>query len=367
MRTVTSRYLQAINGPHRRVAEVAVVLPGEVTETLIDIESDDCVVTMSASGHRFGASIAISPDLSTDLWALVATPGAKFHIRSGVDFGGGQAEWIECGTYEAVAGSRSLMVGDIPLTLVDGTARLDECRFLEPWTVADNTNRSAAIEDIVTDADPSVTVVQSATGGTMAAAVFERDRLGAVASIATGGALDAAFDAGGDYIIRSLPTPSVPVWTTRTGEAANILEGAERDIPLNRLYNTVVLGAPETFQTWGAITVQIADTSHPRHYSKIGVRPFFTTDSTITSAAGANTAAQGILRRLLAADEQVRIPVLGNPALEYGDTVAIVHEATETDPGLAANYLVEGWSFNLGTGAQDITARTSLLPELEEV
>lgn len=367
MRPVSSRYISAIANPVRRLAEVTVTLPGDSTATTLDIEADQCTVTM-ADHPRYSASISLSPNLRSDVYALAATPGALFRIRSGVSYGSGDVEWVDCGVFEAVAASRSLAVGDTPLTLVDRTNTLEECRFTAPWATSQAT-RAAEIASMVTDAISGQTVSTLGDGGAFSQVVYERDRLTAINELASGGNLDAAFDAVGTFVIQPLPilTVNAPDWIARTGEAGTILEGAGREVPLARLYNTLVLGASEDFQTWGAITARIADTNHPRHYTKIGVRPFFRTDPTITTQAQATATAEALLQQLLTATEEIKLPSLGNPALEYGDTIAVAHSATETDPGLAAAYLVEGWSFNLGTGAQDITARSSDKPALEEV
>ncbi len=368
MRPVSQRYLTAIAGPHRRVAEVSVTLPGETTATPLEIEADGCTVEMSATGARYSAQISLSPDVSQESWEAVSTPGARISVRSGVDYGAGQVEWVDCGVYVAVGASSDLTAGDLPLTLVDDTGWLEECRFSAPWAVVDGSARPEAIAAMILDAAPDTTVLDTTTPSQMAAAAYERDRLQAIADIAKGGRIDAAYDAAGVWVMRDLPTltASAPVWTLRTGEAGTILPGAQRTIPLSRLYNAVIVGASESWQTWGAITIQIADPNHPRHHSKIGTRPFFLLDPTLVSEAQSRAAGEAALAQLLVATEEIRIPTLGNPALEYGDTISVVHEATDYDPGLAASYMVTGWSFNLGTGAQDIVARSTDLPTLEE-
>lgn len=367
MQAVSNQYLRAIANPVSRVAEVKVTLPGEMTATELDIETDECTVTMSGSdGARYSASLALSPN--PDAFALASVPGAEFRIRAGVDYGGGNVEWVDCGVLYAVEGDQGIALGDFPITLQDGSTRLEESRFSVPWAVSSGTERPAAINALVLDASPDVVVRNSATPSLMGSAVYERDRLQAIVEIAQGGSIDAAFNASGEWVTRDTPVlmPAAPSWVLRTGVHGTILENARRKIPLSRLFNRVVVAAPEPFQTWGAIILDIADPTHPRHHSKIGYRPAFVSDPTITSAAQARRVAEATMARLLSVVEEIDIPTLGNAALEYGDTVVALHESTETDPGLAANYLVEGWTFNLGTGAQDIQGRSTDLPEFEE-
>lgn len=374
MRAVSDQYLQAITGPVHRIAEVTVTLPGESegTEVLLDTSgNDDSSVTMDGSNNaRYSASLVLAPDLGSSLWTRISTPGARFTVRAGIDYGGGFTEYVDCGELYATESDLALALGDLPLTLLDGSSPLDELDFLTPWSIEDATDRVQALADIVTDASSDITVVNNATpGNLMSGVVYEKDRLPALEEIAAGGNIDAAFTASGEYLIRDNPiiTPNDPDWVLRTGKLGTILEGAVRNVPLAKQFNMVIVLAPEPFQTWGAVTIQIADPNHPRHRDKIGPRPFWVTDSSITSLAQAQQRGRDTLKRILTVVEQIQVPTLGNPALEYGDTITVDHEATAVDPGLSANYLATGWEFNLVTGEQTITGRSTDLPDLEEV
>jgi hypothetical protein len=332
------------------------------------IDTSNCTVTMSEQGSRYSAQIALAPKPGTDYWPLVSTPGAVFAIQSGMNYGNA-IEWVDCGRFYATAASREIAAGDLPLTLQDGTTWLDGTPFADLWSISDQAGRQASIAALVADANPLWTILQNGTEQLMGAASYSDDRLQAVIDLANGGAYDAAFDAIGEFVIRDMPilTPSVPVWTLVTGEQGVILPDSERQIPLDKMWNSVIVGTSEAFQTWGAVTVEISDPTHPWHSSKIGPRPFkILADATITTQAQMIGFAQATLQRLLTPVEQVQIAALGNPALEYGDTLAVAHSATEADPGLAANYFTQGWDLNLGTGAQDITGRSTSLPELDE-
>lgn len=372
MRDVSAQYLQAITGPVHRLAEVTVTLPGESegTEVLLDTDGDSRVTMDGTNNARYSASLVLAPDLSNSVWSRISTPGARFNVRAGIDYGGGFTEWVDCGELYATEGDLALALGNLPLTLLDASTNLDDLDFLTPWSIDDGTDRGPALADIVTDASSDFTVINNATlGNLMGAVVYEKDRLPALEEIAAGGSIDAAFTASGEYLIQDSPiiTPNDPDWVVRTGKLGTILEGAQRNIPLNKQFNMVIVLAPEPFQTWGAVTIQIADPNHPRHRDKIGPRPFWVTDSSITSLAQAQARGRDTLKRILTVVEQIQIPTLGNAALEYGDTITVDHEATAVDPGLAANYLTIGWEFNLITGEQTITGRSTDQPELEEV
>jgi len=365
MRPITDRFRDAIANTHQaRVREITVTQPGSSTPVPLDIDAGS--VTLSDVGARYTATLSLSPMPGTDVHALVSTPGALFTIRAGISYGAGQSELIDLGVYEATQGNNPLTVGEVPLTLVDQTTRLARCRFTAPWVVSGGT-RADAIEAMVTDAIATATVIKLADGGTMPAAMFDRDRLQAIADLAKDGNLDVGFDALGRYVIRAQPalTPTAPVWTARTGNAANIID-ASHDHPFDRLYNTVVVIPVDDTQLWSVQTVSVSDPAHPRHPDKVGVVPYFHTSPMITTAAQAVAAGEGILQRLLTTTDHIKATVLGNPALEYGDTLAVVHEATGSDPGLSGTYLLEDFTFDLVSGAQEITARSTDLAELAE-
>lgn len=365
MRPVSDTFLDAANSSHRAHAEITVTPPGSSDASELAIT--DGSVSISGDGSRYSASLTLSPDVSRDLYALVSTPGAIFKIRSGIALGDGQIEWADAGVYEATAGNKPLQVGAMPLTLVDQTTRLTRCRFLSPWSASAGA-RSDALEAMVLDAIPDASVVKINTGGTMATALFDKDRTGAIAQIRDEGGLDAAFEAAGRFSIakQRILTPTAPVWTARTGKVSNITS-ATREKPLDRMYNCVVVQPIDETQTWAQQVVRIKDTTHPRHRDKIGDVPFFYSSASLVSDSDAKAMGGSVLQMLLGTTERIQLSLLGNPALEYGDTIAVAAEMTPTDPGLAGSYLLETSTLNLITHAQEVTARSSSLADLEEV
>ncbi|MFI5426045.1 hypothetical protein [Aeromicrobium sp. UC242_57] len=312
--------------------------------------------------------MTISPEPGADTFGLLSTPGAIFSISHGIDYGADDVELIDCGVYEAAKGAVNLGEGGIGISLVDLWQRVERCRFLSAYYPASGT-RAAKIAEAVAGAFDTVDVLILSQGGVYEQGdnLWERDRTQFIADMAKDGALEAAFDASGTFRIRTPPAldGSAPVWTFRTGEASNIVT-ADRERPLDRLYNTVVMQPMDDSQSWDQQTIVLADIDHPRHPSKIGVVPFFYKSATLNTPAEVTAAGIAIMQRVLGTTETVSITSVGNPALEVGDVVSVVHAATDTDPGFQATHLIDSFQMDLDTGAMSLATRSSTLADLEE-
>lgn len=363
MRDVTATFLTAIQFSPRRIYEVTVTPPGGDPAVIMLNADDQNTFTINPAPPRYTASLTISPVLGADVSAMIAVPGAQFRIRTGLAYGAGQEELVDCGVYEATSGTAPLVIGVLPLELSDLTAKLDRCDFIGPYTATAGT-RADAIEAMVLDADATIEVVKLADGGTMPETVFSDDRVGAIGQVAKDGALDAAFDAAGRFVIRDAPVmnQTAPIWTTKTGVVANIID-ADRDQPVGRLVNTIVV-EPTGDQDWPVQIISITDTGHPMHEDKIGVAPMKHSSVMFEDAAQAYDSGVALLQRFIKSTEQIRITALGNQALEYGDGISVIHARTEIDPGLAGFYMLESATFDIPTGTQNISTWTADLSEV---
>lgn len=378
MREISARFKAALGVSHKRATTITVTVPGgEPVEIGPSARlpngargpgwSSVTVGSSNSTGVRYYADLTITPAAGYDTYALVSTPGAIFDIDHGIDFGGGDVELVDCGEYEAASGGVNIIDGDVSLRLVDLWQRVERCRFTSAYAPAAAT-RASGIATAVGAAIPTVTTSITADGGSfLAGNVWDRDRTQFINDMARDGSLDAAFDAAGVFRIRTQPilNAAVPAWTFRTGATSNIIT-AERERPFDRLYNMVIVSPIDETQTWARQTVSLEDPDHPRHPDKIGEVPFFFSSPTLKTDSAARAAGATILQRVLGTTETVSLGVLGNPALEVGDTVAIVHEATDTDPGFQASHLIDEFRMDLETGAMALATRSTALAELEE-
>lgn len=376
MRNISAEFAEALGVSHRRTTRITCTVPGgdpiEIGPSALLADGvthgpgwSACTVSCSnSSGARYSANLTITPAPGQDTYAIVSTPGAIFDIDHGIDFGAGHVELVDCGVYEATQGGVNILDGDITLSLVDKWARLERCRFLTPYAPTGGT-RASRITEAVTAAVPGTSTSVLASGGTLTAGgVWDQSRTQFVTDLAKDGGLDAYFDASSVFIVRAEPilTPTAPDWTF---SSSSNIETATRERPFDRLYNTVVVIPADETQTWARQTVTLSDPTHPRHPDKIGVVPFFWSSPTLMTASAAKAAGETILQRVLGTTETVNLGGLGNPALEVGDTVSIVHPATETDPGFAAFHLIDSLSMDLANGRQTVATRSTSVAQLE--
>lgn len=334
-----------------------------------------CTVSPSNNtGVRYSASLVVTPAPGADVYGIVSAPGAQFTIRQGIDFGAGNTELVDFGVYEAASGGVNILGGDIQLRLVDQWARLERSRFVAPYAPGAGT-RADLIAAAVTAAIPGVTIIKLATGGNYAGGgVWDKSRTQFITDMAKDGSLDCYFNASGHFVIRTEPiidTKNV-VYTFRTGASSNI-ETADRDRPFDRLYNQVIVSPQADTQTWARQTVTLDDPTNPRwpgtppnYTDGIGLVPFFYSSPTLSTAAAAKAAGATVLQRVQGTTETLRLGVMGNPALEPGDTITVAHDATDTDPGFAAIHLLESFDFDCQSGRMTAATRSSSLAEVEE-
>lgn len=365
VQATTARFRQAAVDGGRTSSLITCTPPGG---DAVELDWSSATVSCAlGSGARYSAALGLTPLAGIDLYGIVTTPGARFSIDHGFDFGAGDVERVAMGRYELARNGANVFGGDISIDLVDQWAKLERNKFDVPYTPPAGT-RAAAIAAVVAAAIPGVSIRIESDGGLMAGGLtWERSRTQMISDLAADGGLECAFDAAGVFVIRDEPIirADAPVWTFKSGENSNI-KTADRERPFDRLYNRVVVVPQDESQTWAAQSLEISDTNHPLHWSKYGVSTFFYSSPTITTAAEALAAARTILQRFQGTTETLSIGSFGYFALEAGDTVSVVKEPTETDPGFGAVHL--GESFNFDLNSSDVTAatRSTALADLEE-
>jgi len=293
---------------------------------------------------------------------VLNTPGTLLQIRHGHRDGNTDVlHPVFCG--EPITALRDLGDGQISLTAADLAVWLDRARFVSPYTAPTGVSRVATIGNLVTDARPGTTVAnRSSSSSTVAAlAVWDDNRVDAIRDLATDANVEVFFAPDGTFVIRDPQSlSSTPVWTVRPGDGGT-LKSASRQMPLDRLYNTVVVrpSATDGSQTWTQQIVQVTDPDHPRHPSKIGVVPYFWASPTITSAAGALSAGRTILNRVLGTAETLSLELIGNPTLESGDVIRVVTPTINDETGDIVTHFIDSYTLDLVTGSMSMKTRSA--------
>lgn len=377
---ISERFRAALGTGHKRVSVVTCTVPGREPITISEAKklpngrtgpgwTSGTVSSSNSTGARYQAGLTITPEPGADTYALVSTPGAIFTIKHGIDFGVDDIELVDCGVYEAAKPSVAIGGGDIRVSLVDLWVRLERNRFMAPH-YPESGSRAVKIAETVTDAMPGVVLAGTADGGLYEQGdrVWDRDRTRFIRDMADDGALDVAFDASGAFRIRNQPivdAASASVWTFRTGVASNIIS-ADRERPLDRLYNTVVMEPLDDTQSWDRQVIVLGDTDNPLHPTHFGPAQFFYKSATLQTPAEVTTAGVAIMQRFMGTTETIGLNAVSNPALEVGDVVTVIHEQTDTDPGLRALHAIDSFQMDLKSGAMTLATRSSNLADLEE-
>lgn len=336
----------------------------------IELEPTVCQITKQPGpGVRFEAKITVTH--SPDVYAASSAPGTIFRIEHGYRYARGDRELIPMGVHEVAKRPKRAWDGQVDLDLQDQWARLEECRFLSPHTVPWPRGRRQAIIDMVFGAIPDARIIDGTNdGGTITTSTtFDRDRHQAIADLAKDGELEVGFTADGAFEAIALPTIGAPVATFTDADGADIAWLSDEAM-YERLYNAVrVSSAPPDNPDqphFTPRTVQIGNPDHPRHRSRIGVRPYFYASPTITDAAKALRVASETLWRVTQESTRISVSTWGYPHLEPGDTVSVI--APDRSYGPTSDlFLVEKVTHDCMTNTTSFDARSmSDLPLQEE-
>lgn len=354
MQTVTPRFLQALQFPHKLVTQFTYTVPGG-TPVLLQVQSGQVSVDTSQFVRRQATATVYGTQAD---YEAITTPGTVFHIDHGLDYGG-QTELVPV-FHGELSGDAEQRIGDgtIALNLSDHGNWVSRVRFLTPYAPAAATLRTAAITALVQAAKPGtiVNVTATDTGTIGSQNVWTDSRVDAITALCKDGGMDACFQPDGSFLISDMPSAATLYdWT-----ANGVLESVSRKRPMDRLYNTVVVSPSTTdgSQTWLPQTVQITDTTNPRHPNYVGVVPYFWSSPTIMNAGQAITAAYTILFRVLGTTETLSLGLISNPALDGNDVIRVVTPQVNQDPADIFQHFIDSFSLDLVVGSMTLATRS---------
>lgn len=261
----------------------------------------------------------------------------------------------------------SQIVGGVQvnLTAFDRAKKVSEARFDSTYVVAAGTNYSTAIQNLIRDRLPSlsVTFLFADTNVVTPALVFNvgDDPWKAVTDMATAIGCEVFFDALGRCVMRSVPDPDTApiIWTYAEGSGATIL-GATKKMTREGTYNGVIASGESsaiTNQSAAPVSATLWDDNpfSPTYYlGPFGKKPRMYSSPFITTPAQATTAARAILHQSLGLSEDVGFTAVVNPAHEPGDVVAIQVSKSKIN----ARYVLSSFSVPLThNGTMSATTR----------
>lgn len=346
MRPVSERFLNALRGSHRATSQALAVdngqngvEPGNATE--LSIISGDV---------RFDGQAQIRSALTLEVegTGLFPRPGRRFdrlapyrteiYVRRGLDYGGGQVEYVGLGYYRVDSVEQDEAPdGPIRISASDRMAGIIDARLTSPQQFDGTWTYGQVVHSLAVSANSFAIVVEwddtavrdTPLGRTVLA---EEDRYGFLNELITSLGKIWYWDHRGYLVVKDPPSADVPVWEVNSG-AGGVLVQLARDLSREGVYNGVV-ATGEAFDTEAPVRALAVDgnfESPTWWYGGFGKVPRFYSSPFITTTAQARSAAESILRQNLGVPYAVDFSNIPNPALEVWDPIQItLHRRAET-------------------------------------
>jgi hypothetical protein len=360
MRPVSDRFLDAVRGSHRMVAEARIVAPGQTgvvpTGTVIPILDGD--VQLDAA-----ADVRSTIDLTTsgDRWpadadGLLTPYGNELHVRRGIQLDGGTIEWVSLGyhridTVEQPDAPR----GPVRIAGSDRMAGLIDGRLETPRQYAATDLVGDVVDELVTEIYPTAVIEwdDATDAETLGRAlVIEEDRHAGLADLVTAYGKIWYWDHRGYLVIKDPPDPARPVYVVNSA-ARGVLVRLSRQLTRKGVYNAVVASGEgaDTAAPVRAVVTDDAETSPTRWGGPFGRVPKFYSSPVITSQDQAEAAARSLLLQESGLPYSVEFGTVANPALEPYDPLRVRY------PGRSERHLIDRLTVPL-TARGDMSAAT---------
>ncbi len=364
MRAASDRFLAAVRGSHRAASQALATAdsgqtgnaPGNTTELSIidgDVRYDAKAQIRSSLALTIDGA-GMFPRRADD---LLAPFGNEVYVRRGLDYGGGELEYVGLGYFridsveqdEAPDGPIRIQGSDRMSWIVD--ARLaSPVQFGSAWTYGE------IVEYLLINAIGTGTVEwdDPAARDTVVGrpVLAEDDRYAFLDDMITALGKIWYFDYRGILVVKDQPDITDPVWTIDSG-AGGVLIQMSRDLSREGVYNGVSVTS-EAFDTavpFSALAVDDDPRSPTYWYGRFGRVPRFFSSPLITTLGQAQRAAESLLRQNLGLPYSVDFTNVPNPALEPWDPIRIqLHGRREL-------HIVETLTIPLGLGPQTGTTR----------
>lgn len=316
---------------------------------------------------RRQCTVTIAPRLSTgtysDMPALPRTHtdplahyGQEIAIKWGLIYPNGIIEWVPIGVYRINSADGSLL-DDGPVTITGSSREADlaDHRFPFPRAVK-NASAVQAISDLIHDSMPDAQIVPTTTRDRrVPRTIFERDRLGAIRTLAAGIGAVVYCDAAGRFVIRDAPTlRTPPVWTVK---ARQNLVRASSSSSRDQVYNRVITTGENPSSDAEPVTGQARDDNptSPTYYQAASRGGYgrvtkFQSIPTITTQRQADNAAAAELARSTGAASSVDLSSIPNPALEGLDVIDIWTDPA--DVNTIRRHVIDGYQMDLAPGGE---------------
>jgi len=328
MRPVSTRFLEVVRNSHKACFRATVVtgMPTGVSPVGIPIPILGGDIKLDAN-----ADIRGTLELTTEgaYWDVLDPYSAEIHVSRGIEFGGGEREWVSQGYYRIYNEDQE----DAPkdgLIQVDGRDRMSgivEARLEQPRQFVAGASVSAVFTALVLDVYPSAVIeydFDAANTAFTGSHIAEEDRYQFLLDVVKALGKVMYWDHEGKLQVRDAPALTDPVADVTHGKNG-VLVRMSRKRSREGVYNAVIVTgeAPGDAPAVRAVARDLAPTSPTYWGGPFGKVPKAYSSSFITTTQQAASAAAALLVRNLGLPYAVSFGMVPNPALEPLDVVTV--------------------------------------------
>lgn len=290
------------------------------------------------------------------LFEALSKPGMELRAYRGVRYPDGSVVESPLGRFLVRKPQLDIENGKVNLSgCPDLMQRVVDARFETPRTSRAGFTFAQQIQSLVGEVVPNLRFRDLLRNGTaIPSAVWERDRVEAVAQVAIAAGGEAWFDPDGALVLGRIPTFADPaVWklTTRTG---NIVSG-NIEVDWDSAYNIVVATGERSD---GTPPIQgVARDTNPlsvTYYAgPMGPKPRFYSSPLLTSKTAAERAALTILLRSVGARKSISLETVANTDIDVASRIDVILP----EQGVSERHIVDTFRLPLFSAGMSLTTR----------
>lgn len=338
MRPVTERFTNAVRNSHKACFRARVV---SGMPTGVEPDGEDIPILAGDVQLDANADIRGTLDMDTDgtYWpdqtdAVISPYGTELHISRGVEFGGGEKEWVSQGYFrvykvEQDSPTKRPRGGPVRIEARDRMSGIIDARLEAPIQFGAFTAVETVFETLVLDVYPTAVIEFDFDASAVTfpgSHIAEEDRYGFLLDIAKALGKVMYWDYEGKLRVEDAPVPStLSVVSDVTHGKNGVLVSMQRARSREGVYNAVVVTgeAPGDAPAVRAVARDVSPTSPTFWSGPFGKVPKFYSSSFITSVSQAAASASALLARNLGLPYSVSFGMVPNPALEPLDVVRV--------------------------------------------
>jgi len=323
---VSDRFLNALRYSHEVVTRIDVFYGGVLLYQNLPVEEGTVTIDEGSQVRRTASLNVADPNLDpSSIIDLLAPFGTEFMVRRGIKYPEGDEESIPLGVFRIDEASRQGWTSGVSISGSDRSGGLVDARFVAGWNTPGGIEIRVEIENMVRDVYPNIEFYDETNDDTLTQpAVWERDRMEAIETLAKAIGAEFVFDGLGRAVLRPVRTTADQVvWSVDAGPNGVMLD-VTTGVSRAEVYNAVAaVGEPQdgTPPVAGYAFVM----SGPLMWGgPFGKKTRFFSSSLLTTSEQAQKAAKAILVRSTGFNRAIQPTSIVNPALDAGDVIEIV-------------------------------------------